>query len=141
MRESLFTPGFAPYHCKVSYPLGRKPGAPPPRGTTALISSKSGCFAQVFTTTKYIQKRRKPNSPSVKPTARSPRIGARVRNTSSALFPGTPPTNMTGLAALDMDSRLDSRRARIPRQFFIHAEAYSTVAHDTPEAKISPAIR
>jgi hypothetical protein len=29
---------------------------------------------------------------------------------------------MTGLAALDMDSRLDSRRAKIPRQFFIYAE-------------------
>jgi hypothetical protein len=47
---------------------------------------------------------------------------------------------MTGLAALDMDSRPDSRRAKTQRQFFIHAEACSTVAHDTPEAKISPAI-
>src|SRR5215831_17979059 len=52
--------------------------------------------------TKKTQKRRKPNSPSVRPIARSPTIGATTRNTSSALLPGTPPTNITGFLARDM---------------------------------------
>src|SRR5215472_12174184 len=52
--------------------------------------------------TKKTQKRRRPNSPSVNPIARSPIIGATTWKTSSALFPGTPPTNITGLLARDM---------------------------------------
>jgi hypothetical protein len=48
---------------------------------------------------------------------------------------------MTGLAALDMDSRSILAFREFHGSFFVYREARSTVAHNTPEAKISPAIR